>query len=100
MRIATNLKGVLNNMESLLLATGFESAFVGIGQQFNQQFAVYDREKCIDILMSRDEMTRDDAEEYFEFNVAGAWVGKFTPVYVRTMTIEDAKTEANERTET
>lgn len=87
-------------MIPLLLADGFENAFVGIGRQFNREFAIYNQDKCIQILMSRDGMTYEEADEYFQFNVAGALVGESTPAYVREMTIEDAKAEADERTET
>ncbi len=64
----------------ILLADGFESAFLGIGQQFNTYFAVYDKNKCIDILA--EEMTEGEAEEYFDFNVVGAYVGEHTPVFI------------------
>jgi hypothetical protein len=36
-------------------------------------------------------MSEDEAEEYFEFNVTGAWVGHGTPIFVRSMTLEDAE---------
>ena len=66
-----------------LLADGFEDAFIGICEVFNRPIlAAYDREKCITILMERDGMTDEEAQEYFEYNVAGAWVGDSTPVYV------------------
>ena len=35
-------------------------------------------------------MDEDEAEEYFEFNVVGGWVGHGTPVFVTKMKIEDA----------
>ena len=73
-----------------MMADGFEDAFIGIGTQFNRHFAIYDREACIKVLMDRDGMSEDDAEEFFEFNVLGAWVGHGTPVFVRRMVIEDA----------
>jgi hypothetical protein len=38
--------------------------------------------KCIDILMKRDDMTEEEAVEYFEFNVTGSYVGENTPVFV------------------
>lgn len=66
--------------EQILLADGFEDAFLGIGRQFNRVFAVYDRSKCIDIL-SKD-MPYDEAEEYFQFNVEGAYVGENTPAFM------------------
>jgi hypothetical protein len=27
-------------------------------------------------------MTRDDAEEFFEFNTLGAWMGEHTPLFM------------------
>jgi hypothetical protein len=35
----------------------------------------------IDILMFRDNMTVEDAIEYLEYNVFGAYVGEGTPIY-------------------
>ena len=75
--------------EDLLLADGFEDAFLGIGQQFNKQFAIYDKERCLQILVERDGMTPEEATEYFSFNVTGAWVGESTPVFLLRMTLED-----------
>jgi hypothetical protein len=65
-----------------LLADGFEDALVGFVEHFNRFLACYDKEKCLRILMKRDKMTRDQAVEYFEFNVAGSWVGQHTPVFL------------------
>ena len=66
--------------EDALLADGFEDALVGFVTQFNKTVALYDREKCIQILM-RDGLTETDAEEFFEFNTQGAWVGENTPAF-------------------
>ena len=35
--------------------------------------------------MQRDGMTYDDAEEYFEYNVTGAFVGDRMPVFLLSM---------------
>jgi hypothetical protein len=35
--------------------------------------------------MQRDEMTYDDAEEYFQYNVTGAYVGDRMPVFLLDM---------------
>lgn len=54
----------------MLLADGFEEAFVGIVGRCGQPVvAIYDRVDCIGVLMRRDGMTADEAEEFFEFNV-------------------------------
>lgn len=68
---------------SVILADGFDDAFLGIGQQFNNFIAVYDRFKCIQILS--EDMSLEEAEEYFDFNVVGAYVGENTPVFVDTL---------------
>jgi len=70
--------------ESILLADGFDEAFIGIARQFTNPFAVYDREKCIEILTANG-ITEDEAEEYFQFNVEGAYVGESTPAFLEKL---------------
>jgi hypothetical protein len=66
-----------------LLADGFEEAFLGMSEVFGRPpLATYDRDKCIEILMTRDGMTEEEAMEYFDFNVSGSWVGDSTPIYL------------------
>lgn len=43
---------------------------------------VYDAEKIREILMKRDGMESDEAREFIEFNIEGAYMGKGTPVLV------------------
>lgn len=83
----TIAKTYFNNLaeenEKALLLDGFEDAYVGIARRCGQPaLAVYDRTKCIQILMNRDGMILEEAEEFFEFNVAGAWCGPNTPIIV------------------
>lgn len=66
---------------SILLADGLDEAFIGIGWQFNTPFAVYDRDKCIEILESQG-MTPEEAQEYFYYNTQGAYVGEQTPIFL------------------
>ena len=65
-----------------LLAAGFDAAIIGIARRFSlPPLVAYDYDKCIDILM-KDGMTEEDAVEYFEFNVLGAWMGEGTPIFI------------------
>ena len=64
--------------EDTILADGFDAAFVGITYDNR---AVYDIDAILDILVS-DGMTAPEAYEYFEYNIAGAYVGMHTPVYL------------------
>lgn len=69
--------------EQALLADGFEDAFLGMSEVFGRpSLATYDKDKCIEILMTRDSMTEEEAMEYFDFNVSGSWVGDSTPIYL------------------
>lgn len=43
---------------------------------------VYSVEKIINILMTRDGMSHEEAVEFFEFNIEGSYMGPLTPVYV------------------
>ena len=79
--IKEKIEEVIGEDENILLADGFEDAFVGIGRQFGKPFAVYDRFKCIEILI-KEGMSEEEAEEYFQYNTEGAWVGDQTPIFL------------------
>jgi hypothetical protein len=66
----------------LRFADGFDDALIGIGQRFNAYFLVYDVTKVIETLVARDGMSYEDAREFFDVNVVGAWVGEATPCFV------------------
>lgn len=70
--------------EQALTADGFDDALIGICRRFGEPpIAAYSYEKCIDLLMKQG-MLMQDAIEYFDFNVIGAWVGEGTPVFIQT----------------
>jgi len=68
-----------------LLADGFEDALIGYGTRFSYGVAVYSRSKCLDILVERDGMDYEEAVEFFDFNVTGAYVGENTPVFLEDL---------------
>jgi hypothetical protein len=72
-----------------LLADGFEKAFIGYVTQFNTMLACYNYDKCIEIMVKRDGMTDEEAVEYMEFNVTGAWVGKYTPCFLHKVRLKE-----------
>ena len=69
----------------LLKADGFDEAIIGVVERIGVQAICYDQEKVIDILIERDGMDYEEAVEYFEFNIAGAWVGESTPFFLQKM---------------
>jgi hypothetical protein len=68
----------------ILLADGFDEAFIGIGQQFSKFMAVYDKSKCIEILTDQG-MSDEEAIEHFDYNVTGAFMGDNTPVFIERL---------------
>ena len=67
--------------ESVVFADGLEEAFIGIGYQFNDPIAIYSKKKAIQYFMEQG-MDEEQAYEYFDYNVAGAYVGEATPIFL------------------
>jgi len=67
----------------MLKADGFNEAIIGMCMDIatGEERLIYDANKCIDILIEQG-MTDDEAIEYFEFNVGGAYVGDSTPIWL------------------
>ena len=66
-----------------LFADGFDSAI--IGYDASSYCVVYDYDKCLKVLIERDDMSYPDAHEFMEFNVVSAYVGDFTPIFVHSL---------------
>lgn len=83
-RSADHVRSVMQDHNpDALVADDFAEAFVGVSYRCGKDsLAVYSVPKCIDILMKRDGMSFEDASEFFEFNVAGAWLGDGTPIWL------------------
>ena len=68
-----------------LLADGFEQALIGYtSNHHHPHVAIYDAKKCIAILVQRDGMTEEGAEEFFSLNTLGAYVGESGPLFMWT----------------
>ena len=78
----------------IILFDGLERAFVGVGRIFTGQYrSVYDYDKCIAILC--EDITEEDAIEYFEFNTVGAYVGEATPLIVHRFSVGESSGTAS-----
>lgn len=73
------------NDVTLLTADGFDDAIIGVIYTSDcNGHVVYDKEKMKQTLMTGDDMTEDEALEYLEYNVYGAYMGEHTPLYMDT----------------
>jgi hypothetical protein len=67
-----------------LTADGLDDAILGIAYRAGAApLVAYSTSQCLQILMDRDGMSYDEASEFFEFNIVGAFVGPGTPVFVQ-----------------
>lgn len=73
----------------LIFYDGFDDCIVGVTVRFGMEPSVcYDYHACILSLARRgresadDELDLDAAEEFFDFNVIGGWVGDHTPTFL------------------
>jgi hypothetical protein len=64
--------------EEFTIATGFDQAIIGVDEVSMR--IIYSMAKCVDILIAEG-MTEEDAEDHFDYNVAGVYVGERTPIW-------------------
>ena len=69
----------------LLVLDGFDDAIVGVVRRIGLEAICYSEELVLKQLVNQG-MTYNEAIEYYEFNIIGAWVGEHTPLF---LTIED-----------
>jgi len=65
--------------ELAMLVDGHDNALAGWSTDGKAIYRVYD---IVATLMERDGMTYEEAMEYFDFNILGAYVGEYTPIYM------------------
>ena len=66
----------------LLFADGYDEAILGIAECEGMPLVVYDVRKLIHLLRTREGMTSEEAEEFFEYNIAGSYMGERTPIFL------------------
>jgi len=69
--------------EGAVLLTGLEEAIIGVIEEFgNGPRILYDKDKILSILCSRDLMTTEESEEYYDFNILGLHAGEQNAVFL------------------
>ena len=70
----------------MIVIDGFNDAILGQANAWvkneRHEKLVYDGWKMVDVLVSRDGMTADEAYEFIEYNVEGSNVGDSNPIIV------------------
>lgn len=65
--------------DKAILLKGLNQAIIG---KTSRGKVVYDVESIIQILISRDSMSREEAIEFFDMNVDCLYAGAMTPIFV------------------
>jgi len=63
----------------LLKADGFDDAILGVDQSNDPVRLIYSVKRCLDIL--EEDMSSEEAMEYFSFNIECAYMGEETPIW-------------------
>lgn len=66
------------NPEAILF-DGFNKALMGIDDRTG--VAIYDRDKIIELLC--EDMSEEEAWEYYDYNIACLYTGEYTPIILR-----------------
>lgn len=72
----------INEIE-VLFADGFDNAIIGLIRSYDEYKILYDTEKVLKILSEN--MTEEEAVEFFEFNIIGSYMGKNTPAFTENV---------------
>ena len=72
-------QAIVSKNPEAMLVDGHDDALAGYDTKGR---AIYFTDHIIGTLMQRDGMTEEEAVEFFDFNIAGAYVGEYTPIYM------------------
>jgi hypothetical protein len=71
--------------EGAIKLDGLDDAILGIVEEFgNGPRILYSKNKILNILSERDEMTWSEAEEFYDYNILGLYAGEQNPVFLIT----------------
>ena len=70
--------------EGAMKIDGFDDCICGIVERYGMDSVLlYDTDTIIEKMVTKDGMNYEEAVEYFDFNIKGAWMGEGTPCFFR-----------------
>jgi len=85
MTLVNRFAAYLGDSEDALLMeprSEYDDCIIGVGARYNDgPLAIYSVERVLKVLM-QDGMDEEEAQEWFDFNIIGAWLGAGTPIYM------------------
>ena len=68
-------------VDSMLIADGFDDCIIGVNSEYTK--VIYSYSKCVDVLVNRDEMSKEEAVEFMVFNVVSSCMGDDKPIWCK-----------------
>lgn len=66
-----------------IFVDGFDMAIMGITEVDEGYKVCYDIGRILELLVLEHDMDEQEAIEYYDFNIGGAYVGPLTPIFVQ-----------------
>ena len=86
MNVKDKLQFINESYPDVLIADGFDKAIMGIVERSGMNPVVlYNKNKCIDIMIKRDKMTEEEAIEFYYYNIVGSHMGDYTPCFAEIL---------------
>lgn len=80
--VFTDVVSELSGNDEMLFANGFNEALIGYVERSGlPPLALYDADKCIEIIMEKYDLPYDEARDSFNYNTKGSYVGENTPAF-------------------
>lgn len=79
----------INEQDELMCMDGYDDCIVGIVEQFGKPPILCYNKLLVIQKMIDDGASYEEAEEYFEYNQIGAYVGEFTPCFLTPTSLEN-----------
>lgn len=77
------LEEINERAEGAIILDGLDDAILGIVEEFGNEYRIlYSKSKIIEILVNRDDMTEEDAIEFYDYNILGLYASPQNPIFL------------------
>ena len=73
---------IIEHNPEAILWDGLDSCIVGMSTDGR---AIYSLDSLVEHFQVYEEMSEEDAVEYVDYNIVGAYVGEYTPIHMHTL---------------
>ena len=78
---------IAEHYPDLVVFDGLDGCILGIAWIFQSPVVAYDHAKVVETFSNDLGLGIDEAEEYYSYNVAGAYVGETTPAFIEFLEV-------------